>query len=122
MGCGGSKQTKFVMSGAHQGTCAIKVDGGQTLSCEFAGRTLPRRGKNQDRFGMKFSANALIVGIFDGHSVDLASQGIEQAEGACTHLINGLLPRVCHSTLSALGPTDPPTRTRTRVRRSARRR
>ena len=38
------------MSGAHQGSCSIKAEDGQLYSCEYAGRTLAKRGKNQDRF------------------------------------------------------------------------
>ena len=38
------------MSGAHQGSCSIKAVDGQLYSCEYAGRTLAKRGKNQDRF------------------------------------------------------------------------
>ena len=92
MGCAGSTH-KFIMSGAHQGSCLIKTEDGQLHTCEYAGCTLPRKGKNQDRFGIRFDAGALIVGIFDGHSVHDASSGIRHAERACIHLTNGLYPQ-----------------------------
>ena len=60
MGCGSSRHNELVMSGAHEGRCAIKADG-QVFLCEFAGQTLPKKGKNQDRFGIKFAGNALTV-------------------------------------------------------------
>jgi len=81
------------MSGAHHGSCSIKAENGQLYSCEYAGRTLAKRGKNQDRFGLRFAGGALTVGIFDGHSVHDASSGIRHAEEACLHLTNGLYPQ-----------------------------
>jgi len=83
------------MSGAHQGSCSIKAEDGQLYSCEYAGRTLAKRGKNQDRFGFRFAGGALTVGIFDGHSLDggAGSSGIRHAEEACIHLTNGLHPQ-----------------------------
>ena len=81
------------MSGAHQGSCSIRTENGQLYSCEFAGRTLAKRGKNQDRFGLRYSAGALTVGIFDGHSVHDAASGIRHAEGACLHLTHRLHPQ-----------------------------
>ena len=94
MGCGASRQ-KLVMSGAEQGSCSIKAEDGQLYSCEYAGRTLAKRGKNQDRFGLRFAGGALSVGIFDGHSLDggAGSSGIRHAEEACIHLTNGLHPQ-----------------------------
>ena len=81
------------MSGAHQGSCSIRTENGQLYSCEFAGRTLGKRGKNQDRFGLRYGAGALTVGIFDGHSVHDAASGIRHAEGACLHLTHRLHPQ-----------------------------
>ena len=92
MGCAGSRH-QLITSGAHQGSCSIKAEGDQLYTCEYAGRTLPRKGKNQDRFGMRFAGGALTVGIFDGHSVHDAASGIRHAEEACTHLTNGLYPQ-----------------------------
>ena len=91
------------MSGAHEGRCEIKADG-QVFLCEFAGQTLPKKGKNQDRFGMKFAGNALTVGIFDGHSVHDAKAGIKHAENACTHLTKELHMQARHPILCPLGP------------------
>lgn len=81
------------MSGAHQGSCSIRTENGQLYSCEFAGRTLAKPGKNQDRFGLRYAGGALTAGIFDGHSVHDASSGIRHAEGACLHLTHRLHPQ-----------------------------
>ena len=106
MGCGASRQG-LVMSGALQGSCSIKAEDGQLYSCEYAGRTLAKRGKNQDRFGLRFAGGALTVGIFDGHSVHDSLSGIRHAEEACLHLTKGLHPQASPppSTTTLAAPT-----------------
>lgn len=92
MGCGTSKPA-LVMSGASDGVCTIKGTKGQTISCDFAAATLPQK-KDQDRFGLKFAANGLSVGIFDGHSLSHQIRaGREIAEDACEHMIDNVWAR-----------------------------
>merc|ERR1719345_531137 len=81
------------MAGASDGVCTIKGTKGQTISCDFAAATLPQK-KDQDRFGLKFAANGLSVGIFDGHSLSHQIRaGREIAEDACEHMIDNVWAR-----------------------------